>query len=97
TLIETNGVDKSEPFLTTRTLPTPPAVEPRSVTKILPSGANAIDVGLVSPLTRRDLVNPEGKAWAASDPSANMPKTLHERERRIVVSLSEVLGIVRSR
>src|SRR3954466_15456981 len=84
--METKGVGRRVPFLITRIFPVPPAVVPRSVTNKRPSGAKAIEVGLVNPPTIFDFVKPDGPASAVVVWRAKAARHSGERTRRISLS-----------
>ncbi len=92
-----NGVGRSEPFFTTRTMPLFWAM------RIRPSGRNAKAVGSVSPLANRSWVNPDGReitgegavsgaADATCGPSSASGRIPSSVFRRAVPSLSAVFA-----
>src|SRR5437762_14047527 len=76
TVSETNGVERSAPFLTTRSFPACSEMNSR------PSGANCMAVGLVTPLATRASEKPDGRVAAGATAGRRTPATHKQQNSR---------------
>src|SRR4051794_28291587 len=89
TVIDTKGVESRLPFLMMRTRAVLLVGVPRSVTKMRPSGAKAIAVGLLSPPTSLLFTKPLGSAQTAGEIDTRTAERAVHTKRRMGTSRAE--------